>query len=487
MTKEDLFKSGGMDFRMPTSRRLREGEIVEGTVVLVGSSHVFIDVGSKSEASLDLQEVTDKEGNLEVAVGDKLEAYIVSLEPELVLSRAMARGHLNLRALEDAHDMGIPVEGKVTSTNKGGLEVDLNGSRAFCPVSQIELGYCEAPESYVDQVLQFRVTEFSEKGRNIVVSRKALLQEEREHSAAEIKEQLHVGAEFTGAVVRMEPFGAFVDIGGLQGMVHVSEVCHAHIKHPDEVLKSGQEVRVKVLKVEPDPKHPERLRIGLSIKATQGDPWDAFAGGLSAGSSMDGKVVRLQPFGAFVELTPGVDGLVHVSEMSDRRIGHPQEVVEVGQQVRVTVLKVDSAAKRISLSLLDQGEVSGEELIVGSLVEAVVDRVKPFGLFVRIKGAGRNVRAMIPAEDTGAGRNANLKRAYPEGTELKAMITSVEPDTGRIRMSMVAYDEAKEQEEFGKYQAGGKPKGGKGKAADQGKASLGSLGDLLSAALKKDD
>ena len=471
---------------MPTTRRLEVGEVIEGLVVMVGSDHLFLDVGGKSEARMDLKEVVDDDGELQIKEGDKLEGYVVAVHPDVVLSRAMARSHLNLRMLEDAKDIGLPIEGKVTGQNKGGLEVDLNGTRAFCPVSQIELGYCEDPAIFVGETLQFRVTEFAEEGRNVVLSRRALLEEERETAAAELEGQLQEGAEFSGTVVRLQPFGAFVDIGGLQGMVHISQISHSRIEHPEEVLTEGQTVRVQVIRVEPDPKHEGRLRIGLSMRALMGDPWDEFTRTLSEGSSMEGKVVRLQPFGAFVELVPGVDGLVHISEMSDQRINQPSDVVAVGDKVQVTVLKVDQSAHRISLSLRDVQDDggSGVDLMVGSSVDAVVDRIKPFGLFVRIKGAGRNVRALIPAEETGAGRNANLRRMFPEGSEVKAAITQIEPDTGRIRLSISAYANMKDQEEYGKYQNGGSSKPGKSGGGDGGQ-SLGTLGDALAAAMKK--
>ena len=467
---------------MPTTRRLEVGEVIEGLVVMVGSDHVFLDVGGKSEARMDLKEVVDDDGELQIKEGDKLEGYVVRVEPDVVLSRAMARSHINLRMLEDAKDIGLPIEGKVTGQNKGGLEVDLNGTRAFCPVSQIELGYCEDPAIFVGETLKFRVTEFAEEGRNVVLSRRALLEEEREAAAAELQDQLQVGAEFSGEVVRLQPFGAFVDIGGLQGMVHISEISHSRIEHPEEVISVGQTVRVQVIRVEPDPKHPDRLRIALSMRALLGDPWTETARNLSEGTTLEGKVVRLQDFGAFVELTPGVDGLVHISEMSDRRINHPKDVVAVGDIVRVTVLSVDQSAHRISLSLLAPDEASGVEMTVGTGVEAVVDRIKPFGLFVRIKGAGRNVRALIPAEETGAGRNANLRRKFPEGSEVKAVITQIEPDTGRIRLSISAYADMQDQQEFGKYQSGGASKPDK----SSGSQSLGTLGDALAAAMKKD-
>lgn len=461
-----------MDFRMPRRRPLEVGEVVEGTVVMIGSSHVFLDVGAKSEASLDLKEVTDEEGELKLKVGDKVQAYIVSTEPEIELSYAMARSQLNQERLQDAHDMGIPVEGRVTAVNKGGLEVDLGGQRAFCPVSQIDLGYCEEPSVYLNETLSFRVMELS--GRNIVVSRRALLEEERQEVAAATAAQLQEGAEFDAEVVSLKPYGAFVDLGGgIQGLVHISQIGHSRIEHPEEVLRVGQRVRVQVLRIEPDPKHAGREKISLSMKSLLGDPWEEAAALLVEGGSVTGVVVRLQPFGAFVEIAPGVDGLVHVSELSERRIRHPSEVVSEGQTVTATVLKVDRASRRISLSLLDQSQPGAEELTVGSVVDAVVNRIKPFGLLVQIKGGGKGARGLIPAEETGSGKGANLRRAFPEGTEVKAMIIAVEPDTGRLRLSISAYTEQKERQDYSSFVADESP------AKPKSGSSLGTLGDLL--------
>jgi small subunit ribosomal protein S1 len=469
MTGKDL---EGMDFRMPRRRPLEVGEVVKGTVVMIGSTHVFLDVGGKSEASLDLREVADEDGEVQLKVGDTVEAYIVSTEPEIVLSYAMARSQLNQERLQDAHDLGIPVEGRVTAVNKGGLEVDLGGQRAFCPVSQIDLGYCEEPSVYLNETLSFRVTELS--GRNIVVSRRALLEEERQEVAAATAAQLQEGAEFEGEVVSLKPYGAFVDVGGgIQGLVHISQIGHSRIEHPEEVLRVGQRVRVQVLRIEPDPKHPGREKISLSMKSLLGDPWQEAAALLVEGGSVTGTVVRLQPFGAFVEIAPGVDGLVHVSELSERRIRHPSEVVSEGQTVTATVLKVDRASRRISLSLLDQSNPGTEELTVGSVVDAVVNRIKPFGLLVQIKGGGKGARGLIPAEETGSGKGANLRRAFPEGTEVKAMIIAVEPDTGRLRLSIGAYTEQKERQDYSSFVADESP------AKPKSGSSLGTLGDLL--------
>jgi small subunit ribosomal protein S1 len=469
------------DYRMPRRRKLEVGEIIEGKVVMIGDSHVFLDVGSKSEATLDIKEARDEDDQLTVEVGDTIQAYIVATEPEVVLSRALARGHLNLDRLEDAHDMGIPVEGKVTGTNKGGFDVDLGGARAFCPVSQIQLGYCDDPSHYVGQTLEFRVIEFAEEGKRVVVSRRALLEEQREEQASEVMSQLVEGAELEGQVASLQPYGAFVELGGnIQGLVHISEISHGRVEHPDEVLRMGQKVQVKVLRVEPDPKNPKRQKIGLSIKALLGDPWDDAASQLYEGSTVTGKVVRLQPYGAFVELFPGVDGLVHISELSNQRVRHPSDVVSEGQSITVTVLKIDHRSHRISLSMVDHSASSADdELVVGSVVEAVVNRIKPFGLLVQIKGAGRDARGLIPAEETGTGKGANLRKAFPEGAEVKAMIISVEPDTGRMKLSISAVANEQERADYQEFVGDGRGERREDRRSGEPAPSFGTFGDLL--------
>lgn len=329
------------------------GEQISGTVVAVSESHVFVDVGAKGEASLSVEEYASKDEE-PPAVGDTVTAYVIADDPEVELTLVMGKQQLDITSIEQARDLKLPVQGKVTALNKGGLEVDLNGVRAFCPLSQIELGRCEDAERYVGTTIELRVQEIKENGRNVVVSRKALLQEEQREQADKIQERLVEGAELDGEVRSIQPYGAFVDLGGgIQGMVHVSEIAHARIEHPNEALKEGEKVRVKVLKVQPDPKRPERKRIGLSIKALLGDPWSSTVAGLQEGASVEGEVARIQPYGAFIQIAPGVDGLAHVSELADRHVKHPSEVLTLGQKVQARVLKVDPDSKRISLSLTD--------------------------------------------------------------------------------------------------------------------------------------
>jgi small subunit ribosomal protein S1 len=255
--------------------------------------------------------------------------------------------------LQQAYEEQMPIEGLVTGTTKGGLEVEMSGVRAFCPASQIDINYVEDLADFVGERLAFRITKF-EGGRhtNLVVSRRALLEEEQQALATETRAQLEVGAVMQGKVSSLKEFGAFIDLGGIEGMVHISELAFGRVEHPQDILSVGQQVEVSVLKIEQtdNPRHPER--IALSIRALEQDPWREVLTDYPVGAQVQGTVSRLQPFGAFIELAPGVDGLAHISELgAGRRITHPQEVVSVGDQVQARVLSVDLDKHRIGLSL----------------------------------------------------------------------------------------------------------------------------------------
>jgi small subunit ribosomal protein S1 len=255
--------------------------------------------------------------------------------------------------LEAAYQQGLPVEGHITGTTKGGLEVQIGGQRAFCPASQADIRFIEDLSTLVGERCAFRITKF-EGGRrvNMVVSRRALLEEEQAARAMEIREQLKEGAVMAGTVTGIKDFGAFIDLGGVEGMVHISELALGRVGHPQEVLQLGQQVEVVVLRIEQtgNPKRPEK--IALSIRALAKNPWSDAADRYRPGTQVDGKITRTQPFGAFVELEPGIEGMVHISELgADRRINHPDEIVSAGQPVQATVLTVEPERRRIGLTL----------------------------------------------------------------------------------------------------------------------------------------
>ncbi len=343
----------------PIAKRARTpsaGQEVSGQVVVIGSETIFIDIGAKTEAAMDRDQLTDDDGQLTVEIGSTVTARVAEAQDgNIVLRVRMGRGADPSAELAQAQAHGIAVTGTVTAVNKGGVEVEVMGQRAFCPISQLEARFVEDPAEYIGRKLDFRVTRH-EAGRggqaNIVLSRRALLEEEIAKRAAETRARLEVDGVMSGTVTRIMNYGVFVDLGGLEGMLHVSELGFGHVEHPSEVLSEGQSVEVKVLKIEPseDPKRPDR--ISLSLKALQDDPWDAAVRQLSKGQPLTGKVVRTQPFGAFVTLPSGIEGLVHVSEMvSDRRIAHAKEVVSVGDEVQVSVLEIDPERHRVALSM----------------------------------------------------------------------------------------------------------------------------------------
>jgi small subunit ribosomal protein S1 len=332
------------------------GEKVSGTVIEVGSEQVFVDLGGKAEATMDIENLKDADGNVTVAVGDTLEAVVASVDADtgaLVLGSRHGR-HLHGSAeLEEAFRSGLPVEGHITGTTKGGLEVQVAGHRAFCPASQADIRFIEDLATLVGERCGFRITKYEAGKRlNLVVSRRALLEEEQIARAAETRAQLREGAVLSGTVTGMKDFGAFVDLGGVEGMVHVSELALGRVRHPEELLHLGQQVEVAVLRIEQtgNPKRPEK--IALSIRALAKDPWSDAADRYRPGNRVAGRVTRTQPFGAFVELEPGVEGMVHISELgAGRRVNHPDEVLSTGQQVTATVLTVEPDRRRIGLSL----------------------------------------------------------------------------------------------------------------------------------------
>ncbi len=334
----------------------RTGDRVSGIVVSIQSDNIYVDLGSKTEGIVEREELTDDEGKLTVKVGDSIEIVVSGKDESsgtLMLGSQHARRMHGIEGLQQAYDDQTPVEGHVTGTIKGGLEVAMSSVRAFCPASQIDINYVEDLETFVGERLAFRITKI-EGGRhpNLVVSRRALLEEEQQALATETRAHLEVGAVMSGRVSSLKEFGAFIDLGGVEGMVHISELAFGRVEHPQDILSVGQEVEVSVLKIEKtdNPRHPER--IALSIRALARDPWRDVLTDYPVGAQVQGTVSRVQPFGAFIELASGVDGLVHISELgAGRRISHPQEVVSVGDRVQARVLSVDMEKHRIGLSL----------------------------------------------------------------------------------------------------------------------------------------
>ena len=328
------------------ARRIEKGQTVEGTIVAIGPEVALVDVGGKSEAVIEIEELKDDGGKLEVAVGDRVRLTVVSTAGGLKLSRRLALGAATARQLEDAFHAGLPVEGKVERAIKGGFEVRIARQRAFCPISQIDIIREIDPARYEGRVFQFRIIEYKDN-KNFVVSRRALLEEEQRANAAEVRRSIVEDAVMTGRVASVREFGAFVDLGGgVQGLLHVSEMGWARVADPSQVLRPGDEITVKVVRVDAD-----KQKISLSLKQLQDDPWSKAHDTYPTGRVFNGRVTRVAEFGAFVELEPGIEGLVALSETSIARGGDLRKAFPAGDTIEVMVLDVDVATRRIRLSV----------------------------------------------------------------------------------------------------------------------------------------
>ena len=328
------------------------GDKISGVIVKIEDASSFVDYGGRGEAVIRTSELKDPKGEMLFKIGDPVEAFVVTADEEVQISRGLSRQDAQADVLYQAFKAGMPVEGQIDAVNKWGLGVTIEGDiRGFCPISQIDTKYVENAEEYRGQKMAFKIIEFRHKGRDIVVSRRALLEAEQDKAAGSVRGGIKKGADFDGVVTRLESFGAFVALGaGIEGLVHVSEISHQRVAHPQDVLQPGQEIKVQVLRTK-DLGKRRKERISLSIKALEKDPWQEIKSQFPVGTVVEGKVDGLEDFGAFVELAEGVRGMVHVSEIADRRIGHPREVLSMGDQTKVVVLDVDIRRQRLRLSI----------------------------------------------------------------------------------------------------------------------------------------
>ncbi len=341
--------------------------------------------------------------------------------------------------------------------------------RAFCPTRQFSVGFEREPSSHIGRHYLFKITEFG-KGKNLVVSRRALMEEAHVERTHDLAANIEVGEVKQGRVTHIKPFGAFVDLGdGLEGMIHVSEISHDRVNHPQDKLTSGDAVEVKVIRVE-----AAKGKVALSIKALQADPWSQFAESCTLGEPIEGTVVRLQPFGAFVQLAPGVDGLLHVSGITaERRIEHPEEILTVGDTITVMVERVERDKKRIALLTPEVWEKRQPVVInvkQGDVLEGKVAKVEKFGVFVQLD---ERLQALIPNAEMDTERGVDHTREFPVGTLLKFKILEVDRGRGRIRASRKALKTHDEEVAFAEYRKEHAPP-----------KSLGSFGDLLKDFLK---
>jgi small subunit ribosomal protein S1 len=331
-------------------QKLQPGQMVEAKIVKISDEWVFLDLGGKGEGYLDKKELIDSSGTITAREGDVIRAYYLSSKDnDLLFTTRIGSGPSVRNQLEDAYRSGVPVEGTLAKEIKGGFEVKIGTARAFCPFSQTGFRRDEDKTSYIGKTYTFLIMEYSENGRNIVVSRKPILDEEKRTQRQALKESLTEGARVKGTVTSIQNFGAFIRVGGIEGLLPISELSYARVAKVSDVLSIGQEVDVVIKKLD-----WEHERFSFSLKDILPDPWDLVQDKFPVGSFHAGTVSRLAPFGAFVTLTDGVDGLIHISKLGGgKRISHPKEVVKEGQQVEVRIESVDRTNRKISLILAE--------------------------------------------------------------------------------------------------------------------------------------
>jgi small subunit ribosomal protein S1 len=417
--------------RQQAGPALEVGQVVKGRVILIGAESVFVDIGGKGEAWIERGELTDPDGRLQVGVGDEVEATVVATGDEIRLSHKLRQGAQAREALGVAAASGVPVEGRVAAVIKGGYEVTVAGLRAFCPFSQMDVRRVDTAEDFVGRVLEFRVITYGEGGRNIVLSRRQVLEERAARAAEETWQKIVPGAVLPGTVTSLADFGAFVDLGGVQGLVPVSELSHSRVARPADRLRVGEAVTVKVLRVD-----DEKKKVSLSLRALEGDPWVAVPGRLRERQVVRGRAVRATEFGVFVELLPGVDGLLHVSEIPRSRQTALREGASSGAELTVMVVNIDLDRRRIALALAPDDAAPGAQvestLVEGAVLAGTVERVEPFGVFVRL-GPGQT--GLIPNAELGTARGTDARRAFPLGSEVKVLVLAIEEGGRRIRLS----------------------------------------------------
>jgi small subunit ribosomal protein S1 len=412
-------------------RSLEVGQVVTGRILQIDEETVFVDVGGKGEALIDRAELQDAQGNVTVAVGDSIEATVIRTGDAVRLSYRLLAGAQAREGLAVAAETGLPVEGRVAGVVKGGYEVTVAGLRAFCPFSLMDLRRVDDAEALVGRVLEFRIARYDERGRNIVLSRRALLEERAARAAEETWKKLLAGAVLSGTVTSLADFGAFVDLGGVQGLVPVSEISHSRVGRPADRLRVGDAVTVKVLSVD-----QARGRVSLSLKALDADPWAAVSGQLRERQVVRGRVARMTDFGVFVELLAGVDGLLHLSEIPRSRHGEMKRAAETGAELVVLVTSIDLDRHRVGLALAPDGAIAGEhvesKIAVGAVVTGTVERIESFGVFVRL---GPGQVGLVPNAEMATSSGADHRKEFPPGTDVKVAVLAIEDGGKRIRLS----------------------------------------------------
>jgi small subunit ribosomal protein S1 len=424
-----------------TTKNFQEGETFMGLIVNIGQDYVMVDIGYKQEGLVPVKEFLNYDGTLKIKEGDEIEVYLEKLESSmgnLVLSKDKAEILKAWDKISEACESGIPLEGTVIAKVKGGLSVDI-GVKAFLPGSQIDLRPTRYLDKYIGKKMEFKVIKFNKKRGNIVLSRRAILQEERGKMRGEILKQIQEGMIVKGIVKNITDYGAFIDLGGIDGLLHITDMSWGRVKHPSSILGIGDEIEVKILKFD-----TEKERVSLGLKQVQPNPWEEAQDKYIAGTKVSGEIVSVKDYGIFIELNDGIEGLIHVSEMSwTGAIKNPTKHFTAGENVEAQVLDVDIENKRISLGLKQLQPNPWHDLAakytVGSKVTGKVKSVVEFGIFVDL---GEEVDALIHVSDVSWTRkNVELSEEFKEGVEIKTQVLSVDTENQKFCLGLKQLEE----------------------------------------------
>jgi small subunit ribosomal protein S1 len=436
---KDAATAGASEFEAmfeESLRTVKPGGVVKGRVVGITATHVLIDVGYKSEGQIPIQEFSDRQGNLQVKVNDEVDVFFASSEGEgggIVLSRQRAESMKVWEDLEKAFNEGTPVEGLIVGKVKGGFKVDV-GVPAFLPGSHVDIRPSRNLDKFLGTTDRFEVVKFNRARGNVVVSRRTLLEKERDVLKHEVLKVLEEGVILEGTIKNITGYGAFVELGGIDGILHISDMSWGRIAHPSEVVQVGDKVRVVVLKFD-----TQKERISLGMKQLTPDPWHTVAQKYPVGTRVQGKVISLMDYGAFIELESGIEGLIHISEMSwTRKIAHPSKLLQVGQGVEVVVLNVDPAHRRISLGLkqvmTNPWEEAKEKYPVGSVVKGPVRNVTDFGIFVGIE---EGIDGLVHISDIHWTKKIkHPSELYKKGDIVEAKVLGVNVENARFSLGL---------------------------------------------------
>ena len=432
---DDEFEDMDMSFSELFENSIKElnvGDVVEGTVLQINGDMVVVDVGYKSEGIIPLAEFSDENGKVDVKVGDKIDVLFERRENEnglISLSKEKADRQKIWNNLEE----GAVVEGRVAARIKGGLSVDI-GVNAFLPGSQVDLRPVRNLDKLLGETFEFKIIKLNKRRGNIVLSRRVLLEEQRETLRQDTLETLSEDQEVVGIVKNLTDYGAFIDLGGIDGLLHITDMSWGRVAHPSDVLAVGDKIKVKVLKFDRD-----KERVSLGLKQLAADPWLSVAEKYPTGMRVTGKVVSLTDYGAFIELDEGVEGLIHVSEMSwTKRIKHPSKVLNIGDEVESVVLAVDVANRRISLGLKqierNPWEIIGEKFPMGTIIEGQVKNITDFGIFV---GVDDGIDGLVHISDLSwTKRIKHPSELFKKGDVVKAVVLNIDQDNERFSLGI---------------------------------------------------